>query len=293
MPTKTKIEWADYVSNPIRAFVSPGGKDGHACIKISEGCTHCWASAMNVRLGTGLEYNVQNLHKVTTYIKLRELEALRKFNPRGPFKNGRERAMVFVCDMTDLFGTWVDADHIHAILNAMAHNQNIDFVILTKRLALAQAALERWLKIYVHAPNNIIIGVSVENNTRAKELLPVMKTIHEMGWKTMVSHEPSLEAVDWTGWEFLNWLICGGESGPNARPMPINAARRAWYFCQFFNIPFFFKQWGEWNLALDLAEKGCVTIKNKSVRIDGEMMVKVGKGIAGHLLDGVEWRQMP
>jgi hypothetical protein len=79
MPTKTKIEWADYISNPLKAtpLASPhllgnenGGKKrtGHACIKLSEGCAHCWASTFNVRLGTGLEYTVPNMDKVELFL---------------------------------------------------------------------------------------------------------------------------------------------------------------------------------------------------------------------------------
>lgn len=44
----------------------------------------------------------------------------------------------------------------------------------------------------------------------------------------------------------LDWVIAGGESGPNARPMHPDWARSLRDQCQATGVPFFFKQWGEW-----------------------------------------------
>jgi protein gp37 len=293
MPTKTKIEWADYVTNPIRAFVSDNpNKDGYACVRKSEGCAHCWASTFNMRLGTGLEYTLPNLHRVTVYLKHKELLAIRTFKPHGPFKNGRSRAMVFPCDMTDLFGEWMDKFSIRLVFDALAYRNDVDFMVLTKRPEIAVMWLDNWLSINMNVPKNILIGTSIENDARAKERLTSMKTIHKMGF-IEVSYEPALEAVDWLGWEFLNWLGCGGESGNGARPMPPAAARSAREFCQLWDIPFFFKQWGEWTPIKDLNIGAGTTFKHKPVRIGDDVMCQVGRGMAGHLLDGVEWRQLP
>jgi protein gp37 len=294
MPTRTKIEWIDYVTNPIRAFVIKDNlvKDGFACVRKSEGCKHCWASSMNVRLGTGLEYTLPNLAKVSIYLKQKELNAIRTFKAKGPFKNGRSRAMVFPCDMTDLFGEWMDDNDIKIVFNTLAYRMDVDFMVLTKRPEEAAMWLDHWLSIYQNVPQNIFIGTSIENDARARERLGPMKAIHEMGFKTAVSYEPALELVNWTGWDFLKLLIAGGESGNGARPMPLYGARFARDFCSM-RIPFFFKQWGEWAPVADLLARGCTTFKNKPIEVMGEMMVKVGKGLAGHLLDGVEWRQMP
>jgi protein gp37 len=311
MPSKTKIEWADYVSNPVRARVLPptgspqiaaeergdlgggAGRNGYACVKISEGCAHCWASAMNVRLGTGLAYTLPNLQKVGTFVSEKELQAIRTFKPKGPFKNGRERALIFPCDMTDLFGAWMNDWDIGAVFNTLASRKDVDFLILTKRPEIALMWLDAWMNINSNAPQNVWIGCSVENEKRALERISPMRIISKMGFKTVVSYEPALESVDWSWWTFLDWLICGGESGNQARPMSPNLARSARDFCVKNEIPFFFKQWGEWAPVIDLLKHGWSTFKNKPMEMNGEMMAKVGKGMAGHLLDGVEWHQAP
>ncbi len=295
MPTKTKIEWADYVSNPLRATVY-NGRDGFACVRKSEGCEHCWASRFNVRLGTGLEYTVPNLHKVSVYGKLKEIEAMRLFCPRGPFKNGRERALMFVCDMTDLFGEWVEYQDVRRVLDACAWNAGVDFAILTKRPEIAVQMLGKWSTAIGKALPNMFIGASVENERRAKERVGALRGISDLGFSTFVSYEPALEAVSWEGYEFIEWLICGGESGAGARPMSLQAARVARDFCDRYTgigIPFFFKQWGEWAPVMSLVAQGVKTFGQAPVDVGGVKMARVGKGMAGCELDGQVWRQVP
>ena len=116
----------------------------------------------------------------------------------------------------------------------------------------------------------------------------------KLGCKTWISYEPALESVNWSiTWDFIDGLICGGESGNQARPMNPDWARSARDFCCENDIPFFFKQWGQWAPISSLAVGEKTTFKHQPVRFGDEMMVKIGKGLAGHLLDGVEWHQMP
>lgn len=97
------------------------------------------------------------------------------------------------------------------------------------------------------------LGVSVEDQTRADERRGHLQALAEMGWKTMVSYEPALGPVDWTGWEWLGWLISGSESGPGARPAHTDWDwhRAARDFCQANGIPYFFKQHGNWSEIYD------------------------------------------
>src|SRR6202012_186572 len=71
------------------------------------------------------------------------------------------------------------------------------------------------------------------------------------GWISFVSYEPALGPIDWSGWEFLRWLISGGESGPDARPTHPDWHRGARDFCAAHGIAYFFKQWGNWWPELD------------------------------------------
>lgn len=305
MPAKTKIEWADYISNPIKArtvagpYALNGGhtvtKQGHACVKVSEGCANCWASGFNVRLGTGLPYTLANIQASVTevYLDEEEMKRIRKFKPRLPkgeatFKNGRSRPVVFPCDMTDLFGSWVSVEWLDRIFQAMWMCQDVDWLVLTKRSYRMYTYLLDKHLAGKKPLNNIYLGCSVENQKRADMRLPDMEAIsQQMGWKTWVSYEPALEAVKWEGWQFLNGLICGGESGVSARAMPVEAAREARNFCAEHEIPFFFKQWGEWIPLDHLAWVNDETrFKHKPVEVQGTIMVRVGKRLAGHVLDG-------
>lgn len=98
----------------------------------------------------------------------------------------------------------------------------------------------------------------------------------------------------------LDQVICGGESGPGARPMHPDWARSLRDQCTDAGVAFFFKQWGEWTAETvpgvevemsSLAKNQCVAMG------DGETnhtrYTRVGKRAAGRLLDGREWSEYP
>jgi protein gp37 len=304
MPIKTNIHWADYVSNPIKALYNTppmpmiGGasiqRRGWACVKVSPGCENCWASTFNVRLGTGagMNYTAQNMKKVEVYIDQQELKRMVTFKPRREIKWGRSCPIIFVCDMTDLFGEWVSDEWIDKIFGAMWINQNVDWVVLTKRVGRMAQYAQYKANANKIPLNNIYLGCTVEDFQRSELRVHGMRMIHDLGWKTLVSYEPALSSVNWEDWYFLDWLICGGESGKNARPMDPQWAREARDFCVKNSIPFFFKQNGEFapHGALNITEH--TTFKNKPVQIGGSLVFRVGLGMAGRLLDGREWNQV-
>lgn len=125
---------------------------------------------------------------------------------------------------------------------------------------------------------NVWLGVSIENQKAADERIPYL--LETPAHIRFLSCEPLLSEVDLTffvqvlhpmneGYGFvaiegIDWVIVGGESGPNARPMHPDWARSLRDQCQEVGVPFFFKQWGG---------------KNKS---------KTGRS-----LDGREWNEMP
>lgn len=100
----------------------------------------------------------------------------------------------------------------------------------------------------------------------------------------------------------LDWIIVGGESGRNARPMHPDWARSIRDQCQAAGVAFFFKQWGEWARweprfpAVDvvyLDDEGGQHNNPASAGAGGDPMVKVGKKKAGRLLDSREWNEFP
>lgn len=113
----------------------------------------------------------------------------------------------------------------------------------------------------------------------------------------------------------IGWAIAGGESGPGARPMHPDWPRALRDQCQAANVPFFFKQWGEWgpddgppgdgrDAIMDGRARCAVWHGNRwSHHVDGyapgpndgigEWVYRVGKKAAGRLLDGREWNDLP
>ncbi len=104
----------------------------------------------------------------------------------------------------------------------------------------------------------------------------------------------------------IDWIIVGGESGPNARPMHPDWARSIRDQCQAAGVPFFFKQWGEHvtgyldgeDFYVDEEAHGPSVNWNGTARchdIPGESghYGRVGKRAAGRLLDGREHNEMP
>lgn len=171
-------------------------------------------------------------------------------------------------------------------------------------------------------PANVWIGTTVEDQARADERIPLLLNIPAR--VRFLSCEPLLEKVDlhsphiavetWRVGESFNgppplngihWVICGGESGPKARPMHPDWARSLRDQCAAAGVPFFFKQWGEWvpgaivhELPDHEPKEICrLTVDgargNSSTQPTGQTMVRVVKKIAGRLLDGSEHNALP
>ncbi|RAX42601.1 phage Gp37/Gp68 family protein [Rhizobium tropici] len=182
---------------------------------------------------------------------------------------------------------------------------------------------------------NVWFGISAEDQRRADERIPFLcDTPAAIRW---ISAEPLLGDIRFSGlsadrkykWDWLtgetavmhpdgpsfdcgpkiDWVVAGGESGPNARPMHPDWARSLRDQCATAGVPFLFKQWGNWQIASE--GKGHLDhnmARNDAfwVDIDGTRhkpsstgltkpcaMHRVSKSVAGRLLDGVEHNAFP
>lgn len=99
----------------------------------------------------------------------------------------------------------------------------------------------------------------------------------------------------------LDWVVAGGESGPGARPMHPDWARSLRDRCKGADVPFLFKQWGAWGIAPsnygpyvpDRGRPNVELVFSQKSDIDGQIMLRAGKGRTGRLLDGVEHNGYP
>lgn len=221
----TKIEWADKVWNPIVG-----------CTEVGTRCKNCYAKRMARRLkamGRPEYQMVIDDHGWTGSV------AIISSKLRDPYAWKKPRR-VFVDSMGDWMHAAVSDYVIDRILDVMHNNSRHIFITLTGRPDRLPDVLKRKFP-----SGNVLIGCSISNQADADRSLPAMKAVHDQGWNTFVSYEPALETIKWEGWEFLDWMVCGGESGPNAREMSFYAPVQAHEFCLPNHISFFFKQWGD------------------------------------------------
>jgi len=246
MPNKTSIEWTDYSWNPIRARNRKTGKIGWYCEHRSDGCANCYSENINHRWGTGIDFARQNRDRVELFLDEKVLHG--KMPPPG--------SMVFVCDMTDLFGEFVQEAWLDRIFAVIADNRDIIFQILTKRP-------ERMLSCLSARPvlANVWVGVSVENR---RELWRLDRLRETHAAVRFVSFEPLLEDLGDVDLSGIDWAITGAESGPGARLMQMNWVRALRDQCIAADVSFFFKQ-----AAMN------------------------GRKIPLPLLDGRQWREFP
>lgn len=253
MAENSKIEWTDHTFNPWIG-----------CTKVSDGCKHCYAEQLMDKRWNKVKWGPQGQRVRTSKAMWREVL---KWDNRQI----ERRQRVFCASLADIFEENPQLiEWREDLWNLVEVTTNLDWLILTKRPQnILRMVPQRWLAEGAF-PKNIWIGTSVENQKEADERIPYLVKVPAV--VRFLSCEPLLEKVDLdlrgknygVGEEYVNWVICGGESGPNARPMDADWAREIRDECVDFNIPFLFKQWGG---------------KNKKA--------------AGRLLDGREWNQFP
>lgn len=214
MASQTQIEWTGVTWNPVTG-----------CSKVSEGCRHCYAHRLALRLQAMGNRRYTNGFQVTLHEDLVE----------APFR-WRSPRVVFVNSMSDLFHHKVPVSFLQQVFETMNKCRQHTFQILTKRsgrLRQLSGQLE-WTK-------NIWMGVSVENESvypRIEDLRQVPAHVRFLSCEPLIGPMEELPLKD------IHWVIVGGESGPGARPMEKEWVLSIRDRCRKAGVPFFFKQWG-------------------------------------------------
>lgn len=327
MSDKTAIEWTDATVN-----------FWWGCSKISPACDFCYAETFAHRLGFDIWGPGVARRRIDS-----AADTIRRLN-RGAdrffAKHGRRRR-VFVQSMSDAFDNEVPEEWREILFFELSDCLDLEFQLLTKRVGNVKRMIpDAWHKQW---PLHVGLMITVCNQEEADRDIPKLlelRAAHKIPWVGL-SVEPMLGPLDlyhgdpdprlgghkatqtflgdW--WEpgdnpkgpsrhGVDWVICGGESGTKARPMHPDWVRSLRDQCDVAEVPFLFKQWGEWGVDRGPESTGrdriadgrapCAYYKNGAwefesngfaVDLDdskgcGEWVYRLGKKSAGRLLDG-------
>ena len=213
----TKIEWTDSTWNPVTG-----------CTKASTGCMHCYAEVMARRLTAMGVAKYANGFRVTTHE-----DALVE-----PLKWKKSRT-IFVCSMSDLFHKDVPFEFVDKVMQIIQQTPQHRYQILTKRA-------ERMAEYFEtrDVPKNVWLGVTVEALATKTRIESLRRIAHAP--IRFLSCEPLVEDLGELNLTDIDWIIVGGESGNQARPMKEEWVVNIQKQVQQAGKTFFFKQWGTW-----------------------------------------------
>lgn len=271
MGKNSRIEWTDHTFNPW-----------WGCTKVSEACKNCYAEAWSKRVGQ----RVWGPRAERRFFGERHwLEPL-KWNADALAAKKRRR--VFCASMADVFE---ERDSLNVwrskLWELIELTPQLDWLLLTKRPELV-AELTRWGNDW---PRNVWLGTTVENQEAADSRLPHLAVTPAA--VRFISAEPLMGPLDIRAWlgAVIDWVITGGESGPRARPSSPSWFRDLLDQCTTADVPFHFKQWGDW---MPSKQRGKAIGTGRAREVDdGTVMLRVGKKVAGRLLDGTTWDGLP
>ena len=220
---KSAIEWTEATWNPTTG-----------CDRVSPGCDRCYALTLSKRLKAmgSPKYQIDGDPRTSgpgfrLTLHPSSLDVPRRWSaPR----------LVFVNSMSDLFHDDVPLEFIKQVFDVVRETPQHTYQVLTKRAQrLSRAAGE------LDWPPNLWMGVSVESRRYAFRINHLRRVRAAVRF---VSAEPLLGPLGALDLEGIQWLIAGGESGANARPMEQAWATELRDTCTSAGVAFFFKQWG-------------------------------------------------
>lgn len=233
------------------------------CTKCTPACKNCYAEDLHNKRHqaylAGKDIKAKCYHEPFDIIQLHEdrLEA--------PLRH-KKPATIGVCFMSDLFHEAISREFLAKVFSIMARCPQHTFVLLSKR---ARGMAEFFSEYVQTVPSNILVGTTVWDQASLSDNLFWLFQIQAK--RLFISYEPALAGIDLTNvamtnadgvsWTWnvlsgaidgeetpmkLSWVIAGGETGLDARPMHPDWAYKVRDDCQENKVPFYFKSWGEW-----------------------------------------------
>lgn len=208
MGSKTGIEWTDATWNPV-----------YGCTEVSPGCDHCYARSQMEQYGRA--WKITRAAKQTFYAPLKWKEPRR----------------IFTCSWSDLFHPRISEEWLQEIWDIMLATPQHTYQVLTKR----PGRMAWWASSH-DWPDHVWAGTSVEN----EKYLPRLAVLKRVPAKVrFVSAEPLLGplALKWyLAAGVIDWVIVGGESGPQHRRMNLSWLEDIGQQCTAAGVPVFIKQ---------------------------------------------------
>lgn len=311
MTANTNIEWADHTFNP---WVG--------CTKVSPGCDHCYAEGWAKRAGKAAGVVWGGERRRTSAVNWKQPLLWNRLSEQR-VRNGGRRARVFCASLADVFDNQVPPEWREDLFALIRSTPHLDWLLLTKRIGNAPAMIEQAIENFDigYSPAfaawpwpNVWIGATVTSQAEADR--DIIKLRQVRAAVRFLSIEPMLGLIDLQatgdtlcrchgclsladenpdrpGLQRIDWVICGGESGPGARPMHPEWVRFVRDQCAAACVPFLFKQWGEFApTKRTMAEVKASDTKLVPVPYSDAspfpyaLLDRVGKKAAGRVLDG-------
>lgn len=319
----TKIEWTATTTPDGTVFPGFTFNAWTGCSKVSPACDHCYAEAWAKRSGI-VQWGAHPRRRTSESYWLQPLKWNRVAEREGV------RRKVFCCSLADVFDNQADPQWRIDLFRLIGITPHLDWLLLTKRPQNIAKMLPSDYVLAGQPPHNVWLGTTVENqeeaNRRIPHLLAVPAKVH------FLSCEPLLGSVSLTSIPCepndvvmsnalvrhmdhpfgnmvhpksrVDWVIVGGESGPDARPSHPDWFRSLRDQCARAGVPYFHKQNGEWLPTDDWYADHPVSLPLRTYRdgnwtdggngiLEGEWLARIGTKKAGALLDGIEHKAMP
>lgn len=210
------------------------------CHKKSEGCKNCYIHRANARKGI----NTDIVYKTEEFYKPIEKDS------KGNYKM-KSGQTVFLCFNSDFLIKEADEWRNEAWKMIRIRN-DLNFMFITKRIERFTIGLPDDFEC---GYDNVTVCVTTENQLRANERIPIFKELpikHKL-----ITIQPMLEKIDISGYldNTIEWVVVGGESGNNVRPLYYEWVLDVREQCVKNNVNFEFRQVGSIFIKDDITYK--------------------------------------
>ena len=203
----------------------------HGCKKLSPGCLNCYVYRRDESIGKD----------ASVVTKTGSYDLPVKRNRQGDYKLSPEGDVVFTCMTSDFFLDEAD-EWRQGCWDMIRERDDLHFFIITKRIDRFEKCMPPdWGDGWDH----VTICSTCENQDRVDFRLPILLDLPIKHRR--VASEPMLEGINLekyleTG--RIEQVVCGGESGPKARPCDCEWIKEIRRECVKYQVPFYFKQTG-------------------------------------------------